>query len=203
MRISGDDEKHVYANKAARKPRFIRERVKDHNRKHSHRPQSVDIGAIVVGASNCVDRCSHLAICLMSALHVGPPATNRMSRTNSSARNFELSPTLGGGPNVRFGVICGRTAKPCGPDTRCWCQAAGDVAIPTGLRKIFNPSATEARGIRLRGERGISRKPTAQGMPGCSRCTYMLVCASLALFAHGTAGAAGTRHSLRPLLLGG
>jgi hypothetical protein len=26
--ISGDDEKHVYANKAARKPRFIRERVK-------------------------------------------------------------------------------------------------------------------------------------------------------------------------------
>ena len=25
-----------------------------------------------------------------------------------------------------------RTAKPCGPDTRCWCQAAGGVFDPTG-----------------------------------------------------------------------
>ena len=120
----------------------------------------------------------------------------RMSRTNSSARNFDLNPALGGGPNVRFGVICGRTAKPCGPGTHCWCQAGGDVAIPTGLRKIFNPPATEARGIRLRGERGISRKPTAQGMPGRSGCTCMLVCASLALFAHATAGA--SRHPAFP-----
>src|SRR5437879_5169105 len=37
---------------------------------------------------------------------------------------------------------------------------------------------TEARGIRLRGEHGISRKTIAQGMPGCSDCTCMLVCAS-------------------------
>ena len=65
---SGDDEKHVYANKTARKPRFIRERVKDHNRKHSHRPQSVYIGAIVVGESSRVDRCSHLAICMVIRL---------------------------------------------------------------------------------------------------------------------------------------
>ena len=71
-----------------------------------------------------------------------------------------------------------RTAKPCGSGTRCWCQAGGDVAGPTGLRRVFNPPATEARGIRLRGERGISRKTTAQGMPGCSVCTCMLVCVS-------------------------
>ena len=71
-----------------------------------------------------------------------------------------------------------RTAKPCGSGTRCWCQAGGDVASPTGLRKIFNPPATEAKGIRLRGEHGISRKTIAQGMPGCSGCTCMLVCAS-------------------------
>src|SRR5947209_16488900 len=70
-----------------------------------------------------------------------------------------------------------RTAKPCGPGARCWRQAGGDVANPTGFAKIFNPPATEAKGIRLRGERGISRKPTAQGMPGCSGCTCMLVCA--------------------------
>jgi hypothetical protein len=25
-----------------------------------------------------------------------------------------------------------RTAKPCGPGTRCWCQAGGDVFDPTG-----------------------------------------------------------------------
>src|ERR1700704_2724143 len=37
----------------------------------------------------------------------------------------------------------------------------------------------EARRIRLQGERGISRQPIAQGMPECSGCTCMLVCASL------------------------
>jgi hypothetical protein len=26
-----------------------------------------------------------------------------------------------------------RTAKPCGPDTRCWCQVGGDKFNPTGL----------------------------------------------------------------------
>src|SRR5690349_15843348 len=58
----------------------------------------------------------------------------------------------------------------------------------------------EARGIRLQGERGISRQPIAQGMPECSGCTCMLVCVLFALFAHETAGAASTRHSLLPLL---
>ena len=50
---------------------------------------------------------------------------------------------------------------------------------PTGFRKTFNPPAMEAKGIRLQGEHGISRKPIAQGMPGCSGCTCMLVCASI------------------------
>ena len=39
----------------------------------------------------------------------------------------------------------------------------------------------EARGIRLQGERGISRQPIAQGMPECSGCTCMLVCVLFAL----------------------
>ena len=26
-----------------------------------------------------------------------------------------------------------RTAKPCGPGTRCWCQVGGGFASPTGL----------------------------------------------------------------------
>jgi hypothetical protein len=61
--------------------------------------------------------------------------------------------------------------------------------IQPGFAKTFNPPAMEARGIRLQGEHGISRKPIAQGMPGCSGCTCMLVCVSSALFAHETAGA--------------
>src|SRR5438105_15965603 len=57
----------------------------------------------------------------------------------------------------------------------------------------------EARRIRLQGERGISRQAIAQGMPAWSGCTCMLVCALLPIFAHETAGAASTRHSLLPL----
>jgi len=50
---------------------------------------------------------------------------------------------------------CPRTAKPCGPGTRCWCQVGGGVARPTGSRKTANPPATVARRIRRRGEHGI------------------------------------------------
>jgi hypothetical protein len=39
----------------------------------------------------------------------------------------------------------------------------------------------EAKGIRLQGELGISRKAIAQGMPECSDCTCMLVCAFLCI----------------------
>ena len=72
---------------------------------------------------------------------------------------------------------------------------------PTGLRRIFNPPAMEARRIRLQGERGISRKAIAQGMPGCSGCTCMLVCASISTLHTRPRVLAGTRHSLLPLIL--
>jgi len=91
-----------------------------------------------------------------------------------------------------------RTAKPCGPGTRCWCQAGGGASTQPGFRQSFNPSATEARRIRLRGELGISRKTIAQGMSDALRCP-VCSCASPHSFAHETAGAARTRHSLRPL----
>ena len=88
-----------------------------------------------------------------------------------------------------------RTAKACGSGTRGWCQADGDLPGPTGCRQVANPSATEAKGIRLRGERAISRKTIAQGRPG--------VPAHLAVtrvhFVRTIAGAEGTRLSLRPL----
>ncbi len=45
--------------------------------------------------------------------------------------------------------------------------------------RAVNSPAMEARGIRLQGELGISRNTIARGMPGCSGCTCMLVCAFL------------------------
>jgi hypothetical protein len=51
---------------------------------------------------------------------------------------------------------------------------------------------------RLRGERGISRQTIAQGMSDALRCP-VCSCASHHSFARETAGAARTRHSLRPL----
>ena len=45
-----------------------------------------------------------------------------------------------------------------------------------------NSLATVTRRIRRRGERGISRKTIAQGMPDCSDCTCMLVCVSLCAY---------------------
>ena len=59
-----------------------------------------------------------------------------------------------------------RTAKPCGPGTRCWCQVGGGFSSPTGYRKTFNPPMTVTRRIRRRGEHDISRKTIAQGRPG-------------------------------------
>jgi hypothetical protein len=50
-----------------------------------------------------------------------------------------------------------RTAKPCGPGTRCWCQVGGGFASPTGFGNTFNPLTTVTRRIRRRGEHDISR----------------------------------------------
>ena len=59
-------------------------------------------------------------------------------------------------PVEAFGVDGLRTAKSCGPDTRCWCQVHGGEVSPTGLISL-NPWTTVTRRIRRRGERGISR----------------------------------------------
>jgi hypothetical protein len=48
-------------------------------------------------------------------------------------------------------------------------KSAEVLASPTGRGKAINSPMTVTRGIRRRGERGISRKAIAQGMPGCSR----------------------------------
>ena len=73
-----------------------------------------------------------------------------------------------------------RTAKPCGPGTRCWCQAGGGLQAPNRAMRATNSPATEARGIRLRGDHGISRKTIAQGKPGVPAHLRSAVC----IFAH-------------------
>ena len=77
-------------------------------------------------------------------------------------------------------------------------KISGGEVSPTGLDQPPIRFSTVTRRIRRRGERGISRKAIAQGMPECSDCTCMLVCVSLHTIAHETAGAACTRHSLHP-----
>src|ERR1700730_9775229 len=94
-----------------------------------------------------------------------------------------------------------RTVKSCGPD-------ASVVGVKSAEGKSARPGADEPAIRRrrrqqspiLRGEREVSRKAIAQGMPECLRCTCMLVCVFFTHFAHGTAGAARIRHSLLPPL---
>ena len=82
-------------------------------------------------------------------------------------------------------------------------KSAEVFASPTGSCKTVNSSMTEAKGIRLRGERAISRQTIAQGRPDALRWTCMLVCALLCAIAHETAGAARTPSSLHPLIMEG
>ena len=84
-----------------------------------------------------------------------------------------------------------RTAKSCGPDA----PMAGVKFL--GSSRFLGATVTNKLWSR-RGEHGISRKPlrregrTASAEPVCS-CAFLF-----ATFAHGTAGAARTRSSLRP-----
>src|ERR1700754_265825 len=95
-----------------------------------------------------------------------------------------------------------RTVKPCGSGTRCWCQVGEGFASPTGFGKAVNSSMTVTKGIRRRGERGVSRKAIAQGMSDAS-AEPVCSCAFFSThFAHETAGAARIRHSPRPLISG-
>jgi hypothetical protein len=82
----------------------------------------------------------------------------------------------------------GRTAKSCGPDA---------ATLASSRQEIF-PPATVARKAAHRGEHEVSRKAIAQGMSDCLRCPVCSCAPFLRSLAHETAGAARTRHSLRP-----
>ena len=75
-------------------------------------------------------------------------------------------------------------------------KSAEVFAKPNRVRKTVNSPTTEARGIRLRGERGISRQTIAQGRPDALRWTCMLVCALLC--AHCTRDRGCSAHPVFP-----
>jgi hypothetical protein len=62
--------------------------------------------------------------------------------------------------------------------------------------------ATVSNKLGHRGEREVSRKTIARGMPGDLRCDRGDYARVLFSFACEAAGASSARHSLRPLLLG-
>src|SRR3989440_12966411 len=81
-----------------------------------------------------------------------------------------------------------RTAKSCGP---------GAAMLASSLRS--NSQVTVAKEPAHRGERDISRKAIAQGMSERFRCPACSDAPNVQFLADETAGAARTRHSLRPL----
>jgi hypothetical protein len=91
-----------------------------------------------------------------------------------------------------------RTAKPCGPGRRCYGQALRrrTPAQPGGTAPSIR-EVTETRGIRLRGERGISRQTTAQGRPGVRLHLWFSRCERLSTQSAQRAMGAG-RHPVFP-----
>jgi hypothetical protein len=67
-----------------------------------------------------------------------------------------------------------RTAKPCGPGARCWCQVGGGVASPTGSCNTVNSPTTVTRTNSSPGRaRHKPLKPLRAGMPGDSGATVV------------------------------
>ena len=131
------------------------------------------------------------------------------SRVVTNAGRDAVDAAASGAMRVRRAVIRERARRArrrrCGVrQNRVVLASVAGVKLPVAKliqpdRSAIKPAGMEAKGIRLQGEHGISRQTIAQGMPECSGCTCMLVCASLYTIAHETAGAASTRHSLLPL----
>src|SRR5258706_1623868 len=80
-----------------------------------------------------------------------------------------------------------RTAKSCGSDA---------PMLASSLREEAQATVSNKPGHR--GEREVSRKTIARGMPGNSGVT-VVTNSCVCFFTHEAAGALGARHSLRPL----
>src|SRR6059058_6081855 len=82
-----------------------------------------------------------------------------------------------------------RTAKSCGSDA---------PMLASSLREEAQATVSNKPGHR--GEREVSRKTIARGMPGDFRCDRGDYARVFVFFTHEAAGASRARHSLRPLI---
>ncbi|MEY9755184.1 hypothetical protein ABIE73_002579 [Bradyrhizobium yuanmingense] len=90
-----------------------------------------------------------------------------------------------------------RTAKPCGPDRRCYGQALRRcISAQPGLEASSIREVTEARRNSAPGRAGISRQTTAQGRPCVGLHLYAAVQFSACAVAQRTVGA--SRHPAFP-----
>src|SRR5258707_1033293 len=86
-------------------------------------------------------------------------------------------------------AACWRTAKSCRSDA---------PMLASSLREAAQATVSNKPGHR--GEREVSRKTIARGMPGRSGVTVVTMLVCLFYFACEAAGASRARHSLRPLI---
>src|ERR1700687_6514283 len=89
-------------------------------------------------------------------------------------------------------MVLQRTAKSCGSDA---------PMLASSLREEAQATVSNKPGHR--GEREVSRKTIARGMPGETGVTVVTMLVCLFYFAPETAGASSARHSLRPLIFRG
>src|SRR5215208_4459548 len=88
----------------------------------------------------------------------------------------------------------------------CVARAYGEVVwfgrrgAGAKLRGVYFLRGDGGKRAVLRGEHEVSRKAIAQGRPECCRCPVCSCAVLFAQIARGTAGAASTRSSLRPLI---
>jgi hypothetical protein len=101
-----------------------------------------------------------------SAAHFAHPVPHR----GALAIVTNVGAGCDGRGNITRRMILLRTAKPCGPGTPTLVSSSSEASFS---------GVTVARKPGRRGEHGISRNTIAQGMPECSVCTCMLVCAFL------------------------
>jgi hypothetical protein len=59
-----------------------------------------------------------------------------------------------------------RTAKPCGPGARCWCQVGGGKVGPTGSGKTLSADDGDKTNSSPGRARNKPLKPLRAGMPG-------------------------------------
>src|SRR5258707_9796067 len=86
-------------------------------------------------------------------------------------------------------MVLRRTAKSCGSDA---------PMLASSLREEAQATVSNKPGHR--GEREVSRKTIARGMPGETGVTVVTMLVCLFYFACEAAGASSARHSLRPLI---